>query len=88
MDSLKNKTLEVFNQFNTITLHFYLDHVILDPSSSTVMVRWEGEWIPLSESPLKNGGNTLLKFSIDPVPHLVEIQGINPFIFQAKEKKS
>ncbi|MBI1821758.1 MAG: hypothetical protein HY036_09740 [Nitrospirae bacterium] len=88
LDLFRNRTREVFSQTNTVTLNFYLDHIVLETSSSSLMVRWEGEWSFPSESPLKNGGSSILKFSNEPVPRLVEIQGINPFLPPAKEKRS
>ncbi len=87
-DLFRNKTLEVFSQANTVTLNLYLDHIVLETTSSSLMVRWEGEWTFSSGSPLKNGGSAILKFSNEPVPRLVEIQGINPFLPPAKEKRS
>ncbi|MHB8481932.1 MAG: hypothetical protein ACYDBV_04230 [Nitrospiria bacterium] len=88
LDLVKSKTQEVFSRFNTLKLNFYLDHIVLETSSSSLVVRWEGEWISSSEGPLKNEGNTVLKFSSDAIPRLIDIEGINPFFPSSKEKRS
>lgn len=84
----KKRTGEVFKRYTQIKLQFYLDHIVLDKASSSLFVRWEGEWIHPSEEPLKTEGNSILRFSGETAPHLIEIQGIDPFTAPIKEKRS
>lgn len=87
IENVKKRTADVFNRFSQISLHFYLDHMILEESSSSLVVRWEGEWTPPSEAPFKGGGTSILKFSTETPPRLVAISGIDPFAAPVTEKR-
>jgi hypothetical protein len=87
IEKVKKRTADVFSRFNLITLRFYLDHIILEEASSSLVVRWEGEWTHPSEGPFKAGGNAILKFSTETPPRLIGIQGIDPFTAPITEKR-
>jgi hypothetical protein len=86
LDQITINTREIFNQFNPITLHLYLDHIELEPSSSSLVIRWDGEWTPIAKPAIRASGNAIFRFTGEAVPHLIEIQGISPFIPPIKEK--
>ncbi|MFI5304486.1 MAG: hypothetical protein ACHQYP_06785 [Nitrospiria bacterium] len=88
LDDKKKQTGEIFKQFNLIKIQFYLDHVVFDKNSSSLFVRWEGEWSHAAEEAIKAEGNSILKFSVESAPHLIEIQGIDPFTAPVKDKQS
>jgi hypothetical protein len=86
LDQITINTRDIFNQFNPITLHLYLDHIELEPASSSLVIRWDGEWTPIAKPAIRASGNAIFRFSGEVVPHLIEIQGISPFIPPFKEK--
>ncbi|MBI1823731.1 MAG: hypothetical protein HY200_02395 [Nitrospirae bacterium] len=79
LDLLKKNVKEVFDQYPQISLQFYLDHIVLEPASSSLVLRWEGEWTPSGEAKVKTAGHSIFKYSNASPPLLIDIQGMDPF---------
>jgi hypothetical protein len=88
LDQVKSRNAEIFKKYEQITLRFVVDHIVLEKTSSSLAVRWEGEWSHPNEESLKLKGNSILKFSNSESPLLIEIDGISPFSASGPDARS
>jgi len=87
-EQVKKEIREVYSRYTSISLRLYVDHVVLDKENSSMFVRWEGEWKQNDDERFKSSGTSIFNYSTELTPHLVGIQGTDPFTAPVRERRS
>jgi len=75
---MKNAILQDMEKFNTISLHIFIDRILIDKDMGNVTVHWNGSWGD-SKKTFREGGSAVIVIRYGDGLRVMDIKGESPF---------